>query len=391
MHLSDGEIRASLDQALSQADQARVQAHLEQCTVCQSKAVQLQERARFTAGQIAALSTAPAAQHSGAAARRRLEARLAATPKEVHRMSRFFSRLPRAAWAGLALVLLLGAALIFPSVRAAASNFLGLFRVQKIQMISVDANQLNDQLGDSSTVQAIFDENVHVEQTTEGQEAVDAAEAAALAGFQVRTPQRMSEDQWVGLGAPSWTVGPSGWIEIKIQLDQINTLLHEMDRADLRLPRQLDGETVRVDVQPSVTATWGDCVTETRHGADPDEPFKVTSGCTTLVQMPSPTVIAPDGLDLVSLGEIYLEVMGVPRAEAERFAATIDWSSTLVLPIPQYEASYEDVTVDGVPGVIVKSHNSREYMLLWVRDGIVHALSGSQSLVEALRIANSLQ
>lgn len=391
MHLSDGDIRANLDQAHSRKKQAQVQAHLAQCAACRARASLIEENARFTAGQIAALPAAPVVQFQPATTRRRLEAYFQNKSKEVSFMPRFLSRLPRSAWAGIAILLLLAAVLSFPSVRAAASSFLGLFRVQKIQLISIDTTHLDKQLGDSAALQAIFDKNMQVEQTSPGQEVAEAAEAAALVNFQVRSPEYIQSEQGTAQDEPRWAVSPGGWLEFKIHIEQINTLLYEINRADLRLPRQLEGEIVRVDVQSGVRTTWGNCIPETVQGGDPDEPFKTIRGCTTLLQMPSPTLTAPDGLDPAMLGEIYLEAMGLPRPEAQRLAATIDWSSTLVLPIPRYEASYEEVSVDGVSGVLIKSQYSPEYALLWVREGIVYALSGTQSPSEALRIANSLK
>jgi hypothetical protein len=85
---------------------------------------------------------------------------------------------------------------------------------------------------------------------------------------------------------------------------------------------------------------------------------------------------------------------GMSAEEAETFSQTIDWATTLVVPIPNYAAS-EKVQVDGVEGVFIeqsRSHTrSPRYLLVWVKEGRVYALEGQGGLSEALALANSLE
>jgi hypothetical protein len=81
--------------------------------------------------------------------------------------------------------------------------------------------------------------------------------------------------------------------------------------------------------------------------------------------------------------------------EAAAFTSTIDWTSTLVVPIPRNTASYEQVSVDGVTGTLIQ-RPSREgepttFALLWVKDGVIYAISaqGGNSN-QAIEMANSL-
>ena len=67
------------------------------------------------------------------------------------------------------------------------------------------------------------------------------------------------------------------------------------------------------------------------------------------------------------------------------------WTTTFIVPIPQYSAEYEEVSVDGVTGTYIQRKYGSWYVLLWVKDGIVHSLSGPGSKAEALSIANSLK
>jgi hypothetical protein len=61
--------------------------------------------------------------------------------------------------------------------------------------------------------------------------------------------------------------------------------------------------------------------------------------------------------------------------------------------MPTDAGSFRDVTVEGVPGVLIQSNprmGSAHYLLLWQKDGTVYALSGFDP-THAVEIANSLQ
>ena len=80
--------------------------------------------------------------------------------------------------------------------------------------------------------------------------------------------------------------------------------------------------------------------------------------------------------------------------EAQRFASNVDWATTFVIPIPSYGASYQDVSVDGVTGTLIQDNpdgRKPQYMLIWVNNDIIYAITGPGSMSDALQLANSLQ
>jgi len=104
-------------------------------------------------------------------------------------------------------------------------------------------------------------------------------------------------------------------------------------------------------------------------------------------------VNAPDGVDVGQLAQIALEFTGMSQEEAAAFTKTIDWTSTLVIPIPRNAATYTDIPVDAVTGKLIQRTNnhSPEYALLWVKNGIVYAISGTGTdSSKAFDIANAL-
>ena len=81
------------------------------------------------------------------------------------------------------------------------------------------------------------------------------------------------------------------------------------------------------------------------------------------------------------------------REEAADFVSTVDWTSTLVVPIPKNAAIYEQVDVDGVTGTLIQrpADDYPEFALIWVKDGIIHAISGlGTNSQQAIDMANSL-
>lgn len=378
-HLKRGEFQALLDGALEVGQQAQMQAHLAQCPRCKAQMERLQERHQQVQQALTALQPGQSIHSAPAAAQQRLQTRLNSLEQEKQPMwQKFFRRLPAQTWAGLAAILILGIALAFPSVRAAADSFLGLFRVQRIQVIPIDEGNLPGNLGNSRNLETMFSQNIQVVEDGQLQIVPDAATAAALAGFPVRLPQALE-------GSPSLQVQPGGTVTFQLDLELMRAILRDLERPDIPLPDSLDGAVVTVQVPASVMAQYGRC--QPAEGAE--EPGIAENTCTTLVQVPSPTVSAPPELDMVQIGVAYLQLLGMERQEAEQFARHVDWSSTFVIPIPRYSSRVREVNVDGVTGTLIERY--QEYLLLWVKDGIVYALSGQGNYTTALRIAGSLE
>ena len=99
-------------------------------------------------------------------------------------------------------------------------------------------------------------------------------------------------------------------------------------------------------------------------------------------------------LDIAKLAQIGLEFTGMTAEEAAQFTSTVDWTSTLLVPIPKNAASYQQVPVDGVTGALIErpTDDAPQFALLWVKDGIIYTIGGlGDNSQKALEIANSLQ
>ena len=103
-------------------------------------------------------------------------------------------------------------------------------------------------------------------------------------------------------------------------------------------------------------------------------------------------VNVPASLNLEQLAEIGLQIAGMSAVQAREFCQTVDWKSTLVLPIPPFVRSYETVTVDGVQGTLMTPANGRGpgSVVIWVKDGIIYCMAGPGGPSDAIALANSL-
>ena len=388
MHLSEGEIRAYLDQELNPVQHENVKDHLETCPACQEIVETLRIRSQRLGEDLSVLDYNSAEPpFSADKARARLTARLSDSErKEGNMWDNFKSLLPQPAWITLAVITLLVVSLAFAPVRAIANTFLGLFRVEQVRVVEFSAQDLPGQLGSSSQFEYIMSNDVHIQERGEPQEVSSPEEASALAGIPIRLPTQIE-------GQETLEVLPGGDVTFNVDLEQIRTVLRDIGRADIELPDSLDGATVFVDIQAGVQAKYSECEFDLEEDLESHQPARGLD-CTTFLQIPSPTVSAPQGLDIVQIGEAFLQVTGMSPEEAADFARSVDWTTTLIIPVPRYGSEHEEVQVDGVTGTLIQQFGYKmddSYLLIWVKDGILHALSGPGDSTAALEIASSLK
>ena len=116
--------------------------------------------------------------------------------------------------------------------------------------------------------------------------------------------------------------------------------------------------------------------------------------CVSLFELPSPIVSAPQEIDPAQIAQIALQFLGMNANDAASFTQTVDWTSTLVLPVVRGESKYEQVHVNGNEGALLRSANQRQsdhFSLMWVDNGIVFALNGTGDDTTAINLASQLE
>jgi hypothetical protein len=270
-----------------------------------------------------------------------------------------------------------------------------MLRVKKITVVSVyptSTETRTDQRTAKMLSQLISDNVVVTMDAGKPRPERSAAAASKLAGFNVRTIGQ--------LGAPQKILvnGEAGF-QMTLNRDRMQAILQEAGRSDIQLPAGIDGALVAVHIPRTVLSAYGNCPEHNfrQHGPDsqpqpqPNGSTPAEENCVLMVQAPSPTVSVPPNLNLSQVAEAALELAGMSPAEAHSFCQTVDWSSTLVVPVPGNVSSYRTVDVDGVTGTLISLRSERNrYSLLWVKDGIIYSLNGHGDPNQALNLAASL-
>jgi len=307
-------------------------------------------------------------------------------------MKKILSPRYRLAWTLLALVALLSVSMTFPPVRAWAEGVLAQFRVSKISVVAVNTDflsQLNSGTDLSKQISQMLSDSVTVLKKPQApRTAANAAEATKLAGFQVRLPTSRSD-------APQLMVQDGGAFQLVVNRARAQSLLDQAGASNLKLPASIDGAVIKVTIPSGVAAGYGDCPNLAEEVDSTDSkgsPGRSMTKCIVLSQIPSPSVDAPPDLNIQQLAELGLQFGGMTKEQAHAYASTVDWTSTLVVPIPRNAAQYKPVSVDGVNGYLIeRAPDHSQYVLVWVKNGIIYAISGYGDGTVALGMANSLK
>lgn len=244
MHLSEKLLQEYLDQECSESELQKAEQHLKDCLQCGGLLAEMRARANANHSRLEALKPSDVPVDGT-----RLFSKLTARQTETH--ARRWKWKP--AWAAAFALAALVAGFSFKPVRAWATEFLSLFRVQEIAVIRIDpANlrHLEDNLfgGDSDRrIEQLFSDDAHVVKHGEPQIVSSANEAARLAGFGIRFPGSLPATSQI-------RVHPAVDISFRIDVERLQGILDDAGRRDIRIPENLDGQMIRINVPSSVTA-----------------------------------------------------------------------------------------------------------------------------------------
>ena len=309
--------------------------------------------------RLSALRTQPPPEFAA-----RLRATLADQERASNATRRQLWRVGRIA-ASVAIVAAVGGALSVPSVRASAQSFLALFREVRFAAVPLDRARVEaglDRLGSGGlNVERLVGD--HVEILEDGGPAAPVQsvdEASALAGYDVRQPADVK-----GLSVSRIMVAPRRGIRVIANADRLQDVMDVMGISDLTAPRAMNGAAIGIHIAPVVSM---------KYEADGVE--------MEFVQTPTPRLEVPDTVDVRALGEIGLRLVGLNPLEARRFAEAIDWTSTLVVPVPPLVEQFEQITVNGHAGLWMRTAAPGEGeqhtgIVLWAAGGRVYALVAS--------------
>jgi len=279
-------------------------------------------------------------------------------------------------------------ALSFPAVRAVAQQFLDLFRVQRFVAISADPERLKQIARISNEgfdVKSLLSRNVKVvKKPTELQPVESVAAAERLTGIAVQLPGTLPRDV---VQEQIFVVREGGALEFTADTSLLQDILDALALRDVVVPQQLNGAVVKVSLPPRVITKYQ------RNGM----------AQALLAQQTSPEIALPQGVHLPEIIEIALRILGMSLDEARRYAYSIDWHGTLLVPVPANVASFREVDIGASRGLLIEANEQSSLgtsgrrrgeqgaMVLWSDGGKVFSLAGTINKRDLLQMASAIQ
>lgn len=397
--LNEGILRARLDSELSDGELQEVNRHLAGCVDCRALFEKLRTESADARNLLEALASPnDECGMNSAAAYAQFRNQFVTEGTETLG-KRLFAPRWRPVWGLVVAAVMIAIFAGVGPVRLWAQKVLAMLRVQKIAVVTIDPSTLmksNNEVDSQpyKLINQFLTDNVVVTMKagkTGNFSSVN--KAAQMAGYPIRVIGDLGTPQNV-------LVSGETAFQMTVNRDRLETLLNEIGRSDIQIPESVDGALIAVHIPKISVSRYGDCPAPRESGTDnPQSQAKTPRAqqmypnCVLLVQAPSPTISVPPDLNMSEIAEAALELVGMNSSEAHSFCQTIDWSSTLVVPVPRNLNSYESVTVDGVEGTLITetSPQVNRYSLLWVKNGMIHSLVGEGSSSDALNLAASLQ
>lgn len=377
-HLSDGMLAGYRDDHLPEDERRAVENHVRMCRACQERLNRLVADGDHVSRLLGALG--PGVLDRSDSDRALVELRINIKGRQKIPMLQKIKtdkRYQRALAGIFALLVLVGLFSLAP-VRALASDFLSLFRVQKFVVVDVDEERI-EEIAEVLAEDYYFGEQEILEDPGEPVAVDTLDEAEALVGFGPRTPGKYGTPKMIAV------VGQSR-MRFTPNVEALREVFVALGLDPALLPDNIDGQPFDFTVPASVTQLF--------NRPDQSEVDFV------VMQVPSPTAEVPEGVDMQALGEAMLQLLGMSPEEAANLSESIDWATTLVLPVPTgMLQTMQEVEVDGVTGLLFEMEGRSEdgaYLkpraLLWQKDDIVYMITSNYGDVHRLLdIGNSLK
>jgi hypothetical protein len=365
MECDTGALRAYRDGELDEAQRTALEAHLRFCPECRQELATARAETQLLAVSLPSLDPQPDELSDTAVAWSEFQARRQA--QRIGPLAQFWEEIImksntvwsskwRPALIAATCLLVIAFSLSFAPVREAAAEFLGVFRVRKFSAIPVDVTKMAEIEGLEDLLESgVLGTPTLLREPGETLTASTVAEASELAGFDVRAPSRLE----------------SGLTLSKIEVASGPAMALTMDGATAEMVAEAIGAG-------AIDLPDGPLDFQVDFGAMVMQLYENGPMRLEVHQMPTPEVLLPDGLDTVALGAAYLRLLGMSEADATRLAKSVDWTSTLVIPVPTDRATYKEVEVNGAMGLAVETrldNGRRAGAVIWERDGFVFGVS----------------
>ena len=361
-HLHDGVLRRLDDDHFAGSNAQR--RHLAGCARCAERMSAVTDDATLARRLLSAPDVDPGVDAALARARRRINAVGTALPHPMRAPLRLRSR----RWALAVVAAPLAAAAVVAT--AGAEGWLSVFSPTTVAPITLTAGDLTG-LPDLSGYG-----RMHVTQPSVTAVA-NAAQAASASGLRIPQPGPLPSDAPVSV---SWQVIGTGSASFTLDAAAASSAAAAAGRIAPTIPADLEGGTITVSGGPAVVAVYGG-----EAGA------RILSSMPALVIAESarPTA-STNGATLQRLEAFLLAQPGISASLAAEIRAIGQPASTLPIPIVSGSMTSQNITIDGVAGVVTGDPSGLGTAVIWEKDGVVHAVAGTLARTEVVAIAQSL-
>jgi hypothetical protein len=295
--------------------------------------------------------------------------------------------------AGASLVAALALAFTLEPVRAAAREFLDLFRVKRFAAVPVDPARLERLAKSGLDFKSLVADQIEVVVAPQEPEVVGSPEAgAAVAGITARQPSILLRQAELA----ETTVGRLGSFRVRLDTAKLEALALAAGADEIEIPAWWNGLTIDVEGPPVLAMRYARPVApgDARPAGDPGY---------VLLQSTIPQVDLPEGFDLATLGRLGLRVSGMSAEEALSFSRAIDWRTTLLVPVLVQGGTFREVDVAGEKGLLVSyeppvpatdgaaRRPRQQSLLLWSTADQAFAITGPGGGMELLEMAQSIR
>ena len=362
MHINEGLLQAYLDGEATNAQIKIIETHLDKCIICRNKLEELQNLDQIIIGAIKACENTISIDSSHTQdAYQRFERTLKENKwKGLMKKMINYKKLA----VGIAAVAIFTTTIFVPPVRQAAADFLHIFRVQKIETIQLNMEDLNkmrndfmNQVGEIDLKQ-LGKANVITQPKFEQ---ISLAQAQEKVPFPIKYPANLDLNHEVN-------VTDKSGVEFTFNTEEVNKILRQLGSKQL-LPVELNGKSFSVNTQGQVDLHYR-----------LDE-----NNWLSLQQIASPEIIVPEGVDVFELRQILLNIPILPYDLKNKLESVNDWQNTLLVPT---DKAVEMVKIQGENGILNKNPQSSH--LIWQKSGVIYTLNGPSQL-DLVEIANSLR
>ena len=282
----------------------------------------------------------------------------------------------------LAAAVAVAVALSFAPVRTAMADFLNVFRVDKVNTITITEKDISELRKATNNGGNVDIKNFgKIETSGFGRRApqettLDGAKKAA--DFELKLPESIK-----GAGAPHFSAIQGTSTSLTLDVEKANGIIKSFGGKSL-LPAGLDGKKFTMTTSAAIMANYP------RENATP----------ITIVQSKSPEFVFPAGVDPNVVRDVLLSLPILPDGIRQQLEKINDWQHTLPIPAVEGYTKTEQVKVNGADGVFMTTDKVRNKRingnnantLIWQNNGIVYGISGeNMGLAQAQAIAASMK